>query len=120
MEQEYIIVHADKTVLKISGLEIKGMSTQQVEETLSARLHATVRVIGVTGERIEMDVYNLEPEQIEKDEQGLIKSLALIEGITVTDLAKVICNEKIIDIDYKDIPETPFSDCPRERWIKRG
>ena len=46
MEQEYIIAHADKTVLRISGLKIHGMDTRQVEELLEKKLHTFVRVIG--------------------------------------------------------------------------
>ena len=52
MEHEYIIVHADKTVLKISGLKIKGMNTKQLEDLLSERLHTYARVIGVTGDSV--------------------------------------------------------------------
>ena len=32
MEHEYIIAHADKSVLKISGLEVKGLNTKQLEK----------------------------------------------------------------------------------------
>lgn len=118
MEQEYIIAHADKTVLRISGLKIHGMDTRQVEELLEKKLHTFVRVIGVTGEHVEMDVYNLPPEQIAQDEQGVIHTVALAEGITATDLAKITCNKKIVDVAYDQIPDRPISDCPRERWMK--
>ena len=56
MEHQYIIAHADKSVLKISGLTVKGLNTLQIEELLAAKLKTAVRVIGVTGESIEMDV----------------------------------------------------------------
>lgn len=70
MSQEYIIAYADKSVLKISGLSVKGMSTTQVEKILQDKLKAIVRVIGVTGESIEMDVYDAEPDQIRKNADG--------------------------------------------------
>ena len=56
MEHQYIIAHADKSVLKISGLTVKGLNTLQIEELLAAKLKTAVRVIGVTGESIEMDL----------------------------------------------------------------
>ncbi len=118
MENQYIIAHADKSVLKISGLEIKGLNTAQIEELLAARMKTAVRVIGVTGDAIEMDVYNIDPEQIRRDERGLIEAVSLAEGIRLTDLTKMVCGEKIVDVDFDSIPDQPLSACARERWIK--
>ena len=118
MEHSYIIAHADKSVLKISGVEVRGLNTQQLETLLSEKLHTFVRVIGVTGENIEMDVYGIDPEQVRKNEQGLIECLVLTEGITATELTRLVCSEKIVAVDYDDIPAQPRSDCARERWIR--
>ncbi len=118
MVQEYIVVHADKTVLRISGLKLKGINTKQLEELLCQRLHTYARVIGIAGDSIEMDVYNIEPERIKSDEKGLIKTIALAEGITLTDFAKIDSNEKIVDVNINDVPNEPKSDCLRERWMK--
>lgn len=120
MGHEYIIANADKSVLKISGLEVKGLNTKQLEQILGEKLNTFVRVIGVTGENIEMDVYDIDPEQIRKNEKGLINSIVFTEGITVTELTKVSCSEKIVDVEFDSIPEKPISDCLRERWIKKG
>ena len=120
MEHEYIIAHADKSVLKISGLEVKGLNTKQLEKILGDKLHTFVRVIGVTGNNIEMDVYDIEPEHVRKNEKGLIESIVLTEGITVTELTKLSCSEKIVPVDYNSIPDKPISDCAMERWMKRG
>ena len=120
MEHEYIIAHADKSVLKISGLEVKGLNTKQLEKILGDKLHTFVRVIGVTGNNIEMDVYDIEPEQVRKNEKGLIESIVLTKGITVTELTKLSCSEKIVPVDYNSIPDKPISDCATERWMKRG
>ena len=118
MDREYIVVHADKTVLKISGLKVKGLNTKQLEDVLSQRLHTFARVIGVTGDSIEMDLYNVDPKQIAKDEDGIIHTVALADGISLTDFAKIVYNERIVEVDIKDVPETPRSDCRRERWMK--
>lgn len=119
MEHEYIIAHADKSVLKISGLEVKGLNTKQLEQILGEKLHTFVRVIGVTGDNIEMDVYDIEPDQVRKNEKGLIESIVLTEGITVTELTKLSCSEKIVDVKYDEIPDEPISACAMERWMKR-
>ncbi len=119
MSHEYIIAHADKSVLKISGLEVKGLNTKQLEEILAEKLKTFVRVIGVTGDGVEMDVYDIEPDQVRKNEKGLIESIVLAEGITVTDLTKIVCSDKIVNVEYDSIPDEPISDCARERWMKR-
>ena len=118
MGREYIIAHAEKLVLKISGLEVKGLNTKMLEDILPEKLKTFVRVIGVTGEGIEMDVYGVEPEKIRRDEKGLMESIALAEGITVTDLAKMACSDKIVNVDYNSIPDEPKSSCAMERWIE--
>ena len=112
MDHEYIIAHADKSVMKISGLKVKGLNTKQLEEILSEKLHTFVRVIGVTGD-------NIEPEQVRRNEKGLIESLVLTEGITVTDLTKMTCSDKIVEVNYDEIPAEPISACAMERWMKR-
>ena len=118
MGREYIIAHADKLVLKISGLEVKGLNTKMLEDILTEKLKTFVRVIGVTGEGIEMDVYGVEPEKIRRGEKGLMEGIALAEGITVTDLAKMACSDKIVNVDYNSIPDEPKSSCAMERWIE--
>ena len=120
MAEQYIIAHADKSVLRISGLSVRGLNTAQLEAILSDKLHSFVRVIGVTGEGVEMDVYNPDPDQIRRDERGVIDALALAEGITVTDLTRMSVNEKIVEVDFDRIPDTPLSGCAKERWIRRS
>lgn len=120
MSEEFIIAYADKSVLKISGLNIKGMSTTEVEDLLSDKLKAFVRVIGVTGSSIEMDVYDIDPEQVRKNADGVIDAIALAEGISVSDVTSLSCSDRIVPVDFNSIPDEPISDCPMERWIKRG
>ena len=118
MEHQYIIAHADKSVLKISGLTVRGLNTLQIEELLADKLKTSVRVIGVTGDAIEMDVYQIDPEQIRRDERGVIEAVALAEGISLTDMTKMVCGDKIVEVDYDSIPDQPISACARERWMK--
>ena len=118
MDHQYIIAHADKSVLKISGLKIKGLNTTAIEGILQERMKTDVRVIGVTGDAVEMDVYRIDPEQVRRDEAGIIKAVSTAEGITVTDVTKMACSEKIIDVDFDDIPTEPTSECRKERWLK--
>ena len=75
ISQEFIIAAADKSILKISGIHVRGLNTQDLERRLSERLHTLVRVIGVTGEQIEMDVYGIDPAQIRKDEKAVIQDV---------------------------------------------
>ena len=120
MDQEYIIAHADKSVMKISGLHVKGLNTKELEKILMEKLDTIVRVIAVTGEGIEMDVYDIEPDQVIKNEKGLIETISLTEGITATEVTKILCSDKIVEVDFDEIPDQPISGCAKERWIKQS
>lgn len=113
-----IIAFADKTVFSITGLSIKGLNTEQIEDILTEKMGALVRVIGVTSQRVEMDVYGISPAQILRDEHDVIKAVACAEGISLTDLAQVERAERIVEVDYNDVtaPGRPY--CARERWSK--
>lgn len=116
---EKIIAFADKTVFSIKGLKVKGLNTEKIENILMKKFGTLVRVIGVTGERIEMDVYGIEPEQILRDQNDLIKAVACAEGVTLTDLAQVEGAEKIVEVNYDDVETTSGPYCARERWSRR-
>ena len=81
MEQNSVIVHVDKTVVKVTGLNIAGLNINQLEKVLLDKLKSVVRIIGVTGQSIEMDVYGIAEEDIQKDENGIIKAIAMAEGM---------------------------------------
>jgi hypothetical protein len=117
VNKEYIIAHADKSVLKISGLQIKGLNTQRLEQILKEKIQTLVRVIGVTGEEIQMDVYDIEPDQVQKNAKGLIEAISLTEGITATEVTKIACSDKIVAVDFDQIPDQPISGCAVERWM---
>lgn len=113
-----VIVHADKTVLKITGLSIRGLNTGQLEKLLQEKLQSMVRVIGVTGTSLEMDVYDLAAEDILKNEQGFIETVSLCDGILATEVAAIASAERIVEIDWHDIPSSPGSACLRERILE--
>ncbi|MFA9423212.1 MAG: hypothetical protein ACERLG_06520 [Sedimentibacter sp.] len=117
MEDNKIIVQVDKTVIKITGLKIKGLNIQELEKIIFDKLKSVVRIIGVTGHSIEMDVYGIKEEDILKDESGIIKAISLAEGITLSDLAQVSSVEKIKSVDIHHIPEFNEKGCKGERWL---
>lgn len=116
MEQNQVIVYADKTVIKISGMDIHGMDTQEVERLLMERFRTVVRVIGVTGSSIDMDVYGIDPEQILRDEQGVIQTIAAAEGVTPLEVARLAAADRITEADFDHIPEWENGCCAGERW----
>lgn len=114
--EESVLVQVDKTVIKVTGLEVKGLNTRQLEEILFDRLKSMVRIIGVTGESIEMDVYGIEEEDIQKDKDGFVNAIAMAEGITLSDLAQIASVEKIKRVNIDDIPSFTGG-CMKERWL---
>ncbi len=116
MAETAVIVHADKTVMRITGLRVQGLDTRALEQLLAERLATAVRVIGVTGEAVEMDVYGAPDEAVLRDEAGILRAVSLCEGITATEVAHMALSERILPVDAADIPEkTP---CARERWMR--
>lgn len=116
MLENKVIVQVDKTVVKITGLEIKGLNIQQLEKIIKDKLKSVVRIIGVTGNSIEMDVYGIEEENILKEKDGIIKAIALAEGITVSDLVEIDSVEKIKNHHIDNVPEYNQG-CRGERWL---
>lgn len=114
---EKIIVQVDKTVIKVTGINIKGLNLQELEKIIFDKLKSVVRIIGVTGDSIEMDVYGIDEEQILIEESGIIKAISLAEGITLSDLAQISSVQKIKSVDIQHIPELPDTGCKGERWL---
>lgn len=117
MNDSKVIVQVDKTVVKISGIDVKGLNIQQLEAIIKDKLKSVVRIIGVTGSSLEMDVYGIEEEDVLKAEDGLIKAISLADGITLTDLAQISSVSKIKTVDIKDVPEYSEGQCMKERWL---
>ena len=112
-----VFVQVDKTVVKITGLAVKGLNIQQLEDLLQSRLHSMTRIIGVTGDSIEMDVYGMEEADIVRDEQGLIHTIAAADGICVSDVTQLSQVKKIRSVDIDHIPDYDPQGCMGERWL---
>ena len=118
MNQEAnIFVQVDKTVVKITGLSVKGLNVQQLESLLQDKLKSMTRIIGVTGTSLEMDIYGVEESEILRDADGLIRTVALAEGIHVSDVTQLSQVEKIHSVDYAHIPPYNPHGCQGERWL---
>ena len=118
MNQEAnIFVQVDKTVVKITGLSVKGLNVQQLETLLQDKLKSMTRIIGVTGTSLEMDIYGVEESEILRDAEGLIHTIALAEGIHVSDVTQLSQVEKIRSVDYEHIPPYNPRGCQGERWL---
>ncbi|QGU96070.1 hypothetical protein GOM49_14080 [Clostridium bovifaecis] len=118
-EDAKVIVQVDKTVVKVTGLKVKGLNIQQLEEIINDKLKSAIRIIGVTGNSLEMDVYGVEEEDILREEDGLIKAIALAEGIKVSDVSKLSSVKKIQTVGINSIPEYIENGCMGERWQRR-
>jgi TRAP-type uncharacterized transport system substrate-binding protein len=112
-----IIAYADKTILKIKNIDIKGLNTTELESMLMNRLNTIVRVIGVTGSSLEMDIYKTAPEDILKDAQGIITALSLTEGITAQNVVELSALHAV-DVDIDRLEMVSEISCARERWQK--
>lgn len=115
MARERVIVFADKTVLSISGMKVEGLDTVALEQAVSERIGSPARLIGVTGDALRLDVYGLPPEQIRRNEAGILEVVAAAEGITAADVMKMVSAEKAVPVDISDLPD-PTEGCRGERW----
>jgi len=117
LHDSQIIVQADKTVIKITNLSVKGLNTQKLEDLLIQKLESMVRIIGVTGSSLEMDIYGLDENAILKDAEGLIKAISLAEGITASEVTTIAFAQKIRAVDFDKIPGKAQHACMKERWL---
>lgn len=117
MDDCKVIVQVDKTVVKVTGITVKGLNIQQLEALLQEKLVSVVRVIGVTGSSIDMDVYGVEEEDIRRNADGVIQAVSLADGITLTDLAQISSISKIKEVDINHVPAYHHGQCMKERWL---
>jgi hypothetical protein len=111
-----VFAYADKTMLRISGISVRGLNAGRLEELLTRELNSLVRVIGVTGQSIDLDVYGLDEANILRDEKKIIKAVALAEGITLTDLVGIACSGKTTAVEAADLGRPAGPHCAGERW----
>lgn len=112
-----IIAYVDKTVVKIRGLEVTGLKPYELEKKIEEVIDKRVRIIGVTGSSIDMDIYGMDKEAIFENESGIIKAISMTEGITALEVIKIDSAEKILEVDYENIPRGEYSGCGKERWL---
>jgi hypothetical protein len=118
--EDRIIVLADKTVLRVAGLTVRGLKPPELEKALADRLGTPVRVIGVTGRSVDMDVYGMEPEAVLADEEGAISAISAVEGITASEVTHMASARRAVDVDLERLPRPmPADGCRAERW-RRG
>ncbi|MBD3419013.1 MAG: hypothetical protein GF398_02730 [Chitinivibrionales bacterium] len=114
----HIFAYADKTMLRITGLSINGLKPHQLEKKLIEKLHTTVRVIGVSGDSIEMDIYDAAPEAVARNSAGIITTLATTPGVTAADIESMHTSDRIVSVNASDLPGEAHEGCARERWIE--
>ena len=111
-----LIVYADKTVLRIRGVQVRGLRPAELEDALSERLATVVRVIGATGTSLDMDVYGLGPEAILTDAAGMVRAVSAVPGIRAEDVVTMESGKRIVEVDAAELPDTAWTGCAGERW----
>jgi hypothetical protein len=113
-----VIAYVDKTVLRITGVRVKGLNPLALEKAVTDAIGRPVRVIGVTGESIDMDVYGLPDTAVSRDRNGLVKAIAAVEGIRAEDVIAIETSARARDVALADIPTGPPEGCVRELWLQ--
>jgi hypothetical protein len=109
-----IVIYAQKTVLRISGIAVRGLKPCELEELLSKKLDTMVRIIGVTGSSIEMDIYGIDPEALQKDRQGIVTAISMMQGVRVQDFLTMDFS-RMCEVTMDNLPP-PTAGCAKERW----
>ncbi|MDL2210527.1 hypothetical protein LJC26_06960 [Desulfovibrio sp. OttesenSCG-928-O18] len=113
-----VLVQVDKTVVRVTGITVRGLDTRQVESLVREALGGNiVRVIGVTGDSLEMDVYGLDEAAVLRAGDGLIRAVSMAEGITAADVAQMDSVTAIRSVPVDAVPEAVPGRCARERWL---
>ena len=117
MLEDKIVAYVDKTIVKITGLHIQGIKLVDLEKAVAKRIKCPVRVIGVSSESLEMDIYGLEPEAVLRDEKGLIRTISLIPGLTASDVSQIVTAEKAQEVSAEELAKRTRTSCPKENWV---
>lgn len=112
-----IVAYVGKTIVKITGINVRGIKPVELEQVVSREIGCPVRVIGVSSQAIKMDVYGLEPEAILQNEQGLITAISLVPGLTASDVACIAAAEKAREVSKTELANRPQTVCPKEKWV---
>lgn len=112
-----IIAYVDKTVVKITGIAVHGVKPRDLEAAVVARIGRPARVIGVSSNHIQMDIYGLEPEAVLQDEAGLITAISLVPGLTAKEVAGIAFAEKAREVSAEQLSGKPRMSCAKENWV---
>lgn len=115
--EDKIVAYVDKTIVKIIGIRIQGIKPVDLEKAVTKEIGCPVRVIGVSSESIQMDIYGLEPEAVLRNEKGLIQTISLIPGLTASDVAQIVTAEKAREISAEELAKRTRTSCPKENWV---
>ncbi len=114
-----VIAYLDKTVVRITGVTVHGLDPRQLEDSLTRTVGRPVRLIGVTGDALDMDVYGLGTEDILAQADGIVSAVSATEGIRATDVARIAATDAATELDIADIPRGPAEGCVRRAWHAR-
>lgn len=118
-KEDKVIVYVDKTMLSISGIDIKGLNTYEVESLLKENLGQEARIIGVTSTNLQFDIYGASEVSLSEIAGSIVKVISMSEGITCSDIVEISDNDKVVEIEYNEIPhDEKIKGCIGERWIK--
>ena len=115
--ENIIVAYVDKTIVKITGINVHGMKPNELEKKVAENIGCPVRVIGVSSDSIQMDVYGLSPEAIMRNEQGIIKTISLVPGLTAMDVAHIVDAKKALQISSEELLQRRRTSCPKQNWV---
>lgn len=114
---EVVVAFVDKTIVRITGLQVKGLKPFELEDKLSQYIGRPVRLIGATGDSLQMDVYGLEPEAVLRDARGIIEAISAVPGLTALEVAGIASAKKARAVSAEELAAMPKTACAKERWL---
>lgn len=115
--EDRIIAYVDKTIVKITGIQIQGLKPIELEKAVAQEIGCPVRVIGVSSQSIQMDIYGLEPEAILRNQKGLVQAISLIPGLTASEIVQIVTAEKAREISAEELAKRTRVSCPKANWV---
>ncbi|MDR3560341.1 MAG: hypothetical protein P4N59_02705 [Negativicutes bacterium] len=112
-----IIAYVDKTIVKITGITVCGIKPNELEVAVAQRIGCPVRVIGVSSSHIQMDIYGLEPEAVMRDEEGIIKAISVMPGLTASEVAGIASAQKAREVSAEQLAGRTRGSCGKENWV---
>ncbi len=114
--EDKIIAYVDKTIVKITGIQVRGMKPAELEKQVTAAIGCPVRVIGVSSQSIQMDIYGLEPEAVMRNEQGFLQAVSLVPGLTASNIMQIATAERAREVSATELAKRTRTSCPKENW----